>query len=304
VATLLASAPGNPARVTGAAAAFPNIDAHALADSLAPHHRVTVEPGAACGVAIPLDVGISDSNGTIPATLDLRTGRPQLSVAATDVPAPGTGSTWTVSSTINVALSFVPTAVLATVHVDAEDIGELVIDLTSPQSTSVTLHDQSGAGGTTINGTYGDDLTPDGPGSMDDFLGQQAQGNWTLTVSDVVGPGGPSPGTLQSWSLFFLGPGLPFSCNPLSCGADPVPPAVALPFTVTREQVTDLRFDWPTVAGASGYRIWRSPTAEFTQEELLGTSPTNTFLETGTGTTPVTFFYRVRAINSCEWEGP
>jgi subtilisin-like proprotein convertase family protein len=303
VATGLASAPGNPARVTGAAAAFPNIEAHRLADSLSPHHRVTIEPGAACGVAIPLDVGISDSTGTIPATLDLPVGRPQLSLAATDVPAAGEGSTWTVSSTIPVALSFVPTTVLATVQIDAGDIGELVVDLTSPQTT-VTLHNQSGSGGTTIQGTYGNDLTPDGPGSMTDFEGQQAQGNWTLTVSDVVNPGGPSPGTLQSWSLFFLGPGLPAGCDPLSCGADPVPPEVTLPLTVTREQVTDLRFDWPAVAGASGYRIWRSPTADFAQEALLGTSATNTFLEAGTGNTPVTFFYRVRAVNSCEWEGP
>jgi hypothetical protein len=96
-------------------------------------------------------------------------------------------------------------------------------------------------------------------------------------------------------------------CDPLDCGTDPVPPEVPSPsFSMSKESVLDLRFDWDEVAGASGYRIWRSSGPQFTREERVGsTAGETTLLETGGATAePESWFYLVRAINSCEWEGP
>ena len=64
--------------------------------------------------------------------------------------------------------------------------GDLQLELTSPKGTKVRLkrtnfndsaHD--------VTGNYDLTLTPDGPGSMSDFDGQNGGGTWTLFVSDL-----------------------------------------------------------------------------------------------------------------------
>ena len=116
---------------------------------------------------------------------------------------------------------------------------------------------------------------------------------------------GPSqPGTLQSWSVMLFGPGFPAVCNALDCGADPVPTEVPPTMTVVVEGGTDLRFDWSAVTGAAGYRVWRSDGPAFGQEELVGTSSTTTLVHGGGLNGATSSFFLVRAVNSCEWEGP
>ncbi len=77
--------------------------------------------------------------------------------------------------------------------------GDLIVELTSPEGTTVRLYNQSGGSGADINETYDDNGTnAEGPGSMADFEGENAMGIWTLFVSDNAGQ---DTGTLDTWSL-------------------------------------------------------------------------------------------------------
>jgi len=82
-------------------------------------------------------------------------------------------------------------------------IGDLVIDLESPEGIVVRLHNRSGGSADNIVQTYDDaGIQPDGPGLLADFNSTLAMGTWILRVSDQAG--GDS-GTLNSWALR-LGP--------------------------------------------------------------------------------------------------
>jgi len=80
------------------------------------------------------------------------------------------------------------------------DRGELVVLLTGPDGTAVTLHDHSGDGMANLTGNWEASLTVDGPGSLEDFLDLSNKGDWNLQVIDNV-PG--NTGILNSWGLHF-----------------------------------------------------------------------------------------------------
>ena len=113
------------------------------------------------------------------------------------------------------------------------------------------------------------------------------------------------PGTLNSWNLK-LRASAGGVCEPLDCGGDPVPLEVPIPsFWVMKENVLDLHFQWDEVAGASGYRIWRSSNPVLTRAEMVDSTDTTTLFQPGgAAEEPENWFYEVRAVNSCEWEGP
>ena len=72
-------------------------------------------------------------------------------------------------------------------------IGDLVVTLTSPAGTTVTLHNRTGGGTDNIHQTYTLPV---------EFIGQAAQGDWTLHVADLAGI---DVGTLDSWVLHIIG---------------------------------------------------------------------------------------------------
>lgn len=82
-------------------------------------------------------------------------------------------------------------------------IGDLVVTLTGPLGTVVTLHDRSGSSSDDIVGNWPGTLDVDGPGDLADFLGLDNAGDWTLRVTDNAGI---DTGTLQSWGLNFTVP--------------------------------------------------------------------------------------------------
>ena len=88
----------------------------------------------------------------------------------------------------------------ATVDIDISHtyIGDLVVKLRGPSSTTVTLHDRSGSSADDLVGNYDRDLAPDGPGTMDSFTGKRGDGNWLLTVSDNAST---DLGTLNCWAI-------------------------------------------------------------------------------------------------------
>jgi subtilisin-like proprotein convertase family protein len=82
-------------------------------------------------------------------------------------------------------------------------IGELFVELTSPEGTTVRLHSGTGTFADDIIGWYDSELTCDGPGTMADFVGEEAAGVWTLWVADNIST--TYFGTLNEWCVKAIG---------------------------------------------------------------------------------------------------
>ena len=78
--------------------------------------------------------------------------------------------------------------------------GDVIIELISPLGTQVRLKSELGADtGQNVVGIYPDSLGPEE--SLDLFNGEDAQGDWTLNVSDAFDA---DSGTFNSWGLTFI----------------------------------------------------------------------------------------------------
>lgn len=289
-------------RITRETASYPDLSPGSSGQSLPPHYRLTVQPDLACGSRIRFQVNTTSSEGAGATSFQVEVGKTHQ-----DYPAPGLPvsipkkTSAPVLSTVSVPESFIARDVNAAVDIGHGDVGQLVVKLQSPSGRTVTLHNRSRAGTADITTVYDRLRQPDGPGAMSDFDGQQAQGTWTLSIEDAVGGATPA-GTLRSWTLE-LDATSPISCTPLTCG-EPVPGEVPPSLSLSKENGTDVRLDWPAVAGASSYRVWRASSPDFSDETLTGTTTSPTFLDAGALASPTSWHYLVRAVNSCEWEGP
>jgi subtilisin-like proprotein convertase family protein len=81
-------------------------------------------------------------------------------------------------------------------------IGDLIIELTSPEGTTVRLHNRTGSGANNIVGWYDSELSVDGPGSLDDFVSEGSAGEWEIWISDNAGI---DVGMLNDWCLHIWG---------------------------------------------------------------------------------------------------
>ncbi len=90
--------------------------------------------------------------------------------------------------------------IIAEVEVDMDIThtyrGDLTLTLTSPAGTPVILHNRTGSSADDIYGTYPVTLAP--AEDLAVFMGEQMEGDWTLTVAD--GASGDT-GTLNNWCL-------------------------------------------------------------------------------------------------------
>lgn len=101
----------------------------------------------------------------------------------TDVSIPdGSGSA---ISTITVPGGGIIKNVFAYVGISHTYKGNLNVNLTSPDGTSVRLHSMSGGSDDNISTWYDNETLPDGPGHMNDFNGGASAGTWILNVSDT-----------------------------------------------------------------------------------------------------------------------
>ncbi|MBL8764791.1 MAG: proprotein convertase P-domain-containing protein [Phycisphaerae bacterium] len=115
-----------------------------------------------------------------------------------DVPRPINDNS-TVTSTLTVPDSYCIADVNVGLNITHTYIGDLEVDLTSPQGTTVRLHNHTGGSSDNIVKTYDQGVAdPDGPGSLNNFNGENAQGVWTLRVADTATV---DVGTLNSWSV-------------------------------------------------------------------------------------------------------
>ncbi len=106
-----------------------------------------------------------------------------------------------VASSVVVAEGGMVQGVDVDVNISHFAIGNLVVTLTSPSGTTVTLHNRSGETADDLAGNWPGTLHVDGPGALDDFLGEEAQGTWTLQVADLQFG---ATGTFHSWGLNIL----------------------------------------------------------------------------------------------------
>jgi Zn-dependent metalloprotease len=84
------------------------------------------------------------------------------------------------------------------VDIDHPSISELYFYVQSPQGTRVILHNRTGGDADSIVGWYDDEIQPDGPGNLGQWVGQQSQGRWAFYISDRVSG---NVGTVNGWIL-------------------------------------------------------------------------------------------------------
>jgi subtilisin-like proprotein convertase family protein/subtilisin family serine protease len=85
-------------------------------------------------------------------------------------------------------------ALSVTVEIVHPWIGDLVLELASPDGTRVTLHERAGAGGRDIRATYTAANRP----ALAAFHGRRMGGEWTLRAADAARA---DTGTLVAWAL-------------------------------------------------------------------------------------------------------
>jgi subtilisin-like proprotein convertase family protein len=122
-----------------------------------------------------------------------------------------------VSDTMPVAVTSEVTSLEVFLDITHTYIGDLIVELTSPLGTTVKLHNLSGGTAENIFGWYPSELTP--AQSLDAFIGEPTEGDWTLHVSDNAGA---DLGTLNQWCLRLT------SAADLSGWAEGGTPSVAL----------------------------------------------------------------------------
>jgi lysyl endopeptidase len=156
---------------------------------------------------------INGPGGDTTREVTLDVGR--FTYAAYDTPLP-IEDNQTTTSTIDVGDAYCIGDVDVELDITHTYIGDLIVDVTSPEGTTVRLHDRNGGSDADIMATYDDDgdgTPPDGPGALSDFDGEIVSGTWTMTVSDNAGA---DTGTLNAWTLKIASSGE--VCPPVAYG--------------------------------------------------------------------------------------
>ena len=115
------------------------------------------------------------------------------------------GNATGISSTINVSATDLPNNIMidrveVALNISHTWIGDLIVTLTDGAGTTSTLVNRPGVSSSSVYGASQDNIV-----FITDsvhFWGETAQGNWTLTVKDMVSG---DVGTLNSWSISFIG---------------------------------------------------------------------------------------------------
>lgn len=151
-----------------------------------------------------------------------------------------------VSDVMNVALAPGVTVTDLRVFVDITHTyqGDLIVDLAAPSGAVVRLHNRSGGGTNDVYGWYPDALTP--AESLDALIGEEAGGDWTLTVSDNAGI---DTGTLNEWclSISYFDPSTgveeaaPAALSLRANYPNPFNPATTIRFTTPRDGRASLK---------------------------------------------------------------
>jgi len=305
-ADLRLAGPGD-VRILKPTATWPDIAPNTSAESSVPHFQLVVLPEASCGGTLTLDLtGAAANSVPFASQIQIPMGSPQRDFFETSiVPIPYFTSA-PVHAYFNVPDDKTIVDLDVTLDIFHQDPTQIVVSLTSPQGTTVRLHDRSAGSGHGIETRFDRDTAPSGPGSMVDFVGESTLGTWTISVEDLDATGVTTDGYIRARTLHATVAGA-FGCDPQGC-PDPVPalgPELRMNVVDVGAQL-DLALSWGAVAGA-GYHVLQSVDPTFRSGvDLLGNPTTQTTftLEDGARTTPALTFFQVRAVNSCHHEGP
>jgi subtilisin-like proprotein convertase family protein len=274
-----------------------------------PHFELTLfGQGISCGQVAELEIEMSAAGAakrTARFSIPLGTpGRDYLKEDGQVIPR----QTFTpVISTLEVTDAKTIGELDVSVGISHPGIDELIVELSSPEGTTVRLHDNSGSG-SGLYTRYDLESDPDGPGTMADFEGERLAGTWTLSVQDTV-YGAFGQAFLNEWTLHATAVE-GYDCEPLVCG-EPAPteaPAgLLVDATKHGDGTVDLHFSWGGVAGAAGYHLLHSADPAYGQAvDLTGRTDGATTLTVpdGGAQTPPTAFFQARAVNGCNEESP
>ena len=123
----------------------------------------------------------------------------RYSYVATDLPLPITDNS-TTTSYIEINDAYCIGDVDIELDLLHTFLGDLEVDVTSPEGTTVRLHDRTGGSADDLHMYYdeqGGDM-PDGPGSLADWEGEIVTGTWRMDVTDNAGA---DQGSLEHWAL-------------------------------------------------------------------------------------------------------
>ncbi|HEX6853245.1 MAG TPA: proprotein convertase P-domain-containing protein [Candidatus Polarisedimenticolaceae bacterium] len=306
VASVSVVAPAH-VRVLNPTATWPTIAASATAESVAPQARLVILPEAQCGQTLTVDLaGAASNSPSFGSRIAIPMGNPNRDYTQEDIVIVPPLTTTPAVAQFVIADDRPIAELDLSVDIFHQDPTQLVVSLTSPQGTTVRLHDRGPAVGNGIVTRYDRDTAPSGPGSMADFVGQSTLGTWTLSVEDLDGSGITTDGYIRPRTLHVTARGA-YGCDVQGC-ADPVPaaaPALQVQKVDDGSQL-DLVFSWSAVAGA-GYHVLQSTGPTFASDVTLLANPataTTFTLQDGVNTTPALTFFQVKAVNSCHHEGP
>lgn len=276
-------------------------------ESDAPHFELTVAETVPCGDTVALEFDMSAANAaarTQPFQIQL--GEPVRDFVNGNTLTIPSETVTPVTSTIVIDQDKLISELDVSVEIYHGLVSELIVEVTSPEGTTVRLHDQTSPGGTGVRTRFDLERAPDGPGTMSDFVGESTLGTWTLSIQDV-GAESIGTGNLSSWILHTtVTDG--FDCQPGTC-AEPPPSEAAQNLNVELSPngpELDLLFAWNPVGSAAGYRVLQSTSPSFGASEVAGSTAgaTTLTMADGANTTPSLTFFQVRALNSCDQEGP
>jgi subtilisin-like proprotein convertase family protein len=295
-------------RVVTPIALYQDLDVGEEAESNSPHFELTLfEAGAACGDTVMLELEMETAGAaTRYKQFGLDLGVRDRDFVKTDGQMIFRQTPEPVISTLEVTEDRNIAELDVTVNISHPNVPELIVELTSPQNTTVRLHNNSGSG-SGLTTRYDLEADPDGPGTMADFVGESILGTWTLSVEDTIW-GMYGNAYLNGFALHVTADGA-FDCVALPC-AEPEPTGsptgLHVDKTVAGDEV-DLLFSWSGVGGAAGYHVLHSDGAAYTDRvDVTGSTAGATTLtvDNGAAITPDLAFFQVRAINGCYEESP
>jgi subtilisin-like proprotein convertase family protein len=295
-------------RLLNAEATWPDLAPGAASEADDPQFELVLLEAASCGEVLTLDLSAWAGNAApIGSSMLIPMGdrnRAFLQDQTLIIPYYATAP---VTSTIAVTHDQTLGDLDVSVNISHDDATQLIVELSSPEGTTVRLHDHSAPIGDGIVTRYDLDSTPDGPGTMGDFAGESTLGTWTLSIEDSVDDGSTEHGSLHDWTLHMTVAG-GFDCDPATC-PEPTPteaPELTVDTAVNGSEI-DLVLTWAPVAGAAGHHVLQSTSPAFDiGVELLerATTETTHTIADGVNTTPALTFFQVRATNACHQEGP
>jgi Subtilase family/Proprotein convertase P-domain len=234
--TITTSVPG--VTITSASSTYPNIGSNGQSATNITPFAFTLADTVPCGQLIDFTITVNfanSPNGPSTLTFQVQTGEPNDTVISYTGPPVVIPSTTAGTITIPITVSGLSSAIgdlnfsfdgtgctsdigSTTVGLDHTWVGDLIITLTSPQGTVVTLMNQPGglnnSGNNFCNTVLDDDATaliqnilPPGapytgtfkPASpLSAFTGQNGNGVWTLSITDVFPADG---GNVRAFSL-------------------------------------------------------------------------------------------------------